>query len=147
MHELLRHFNLCPPAGPAQDVYTLHFDGQPSVHIVHRVKEGQVDLMCQAGKFDKQKNAASLMELLELNRPGHMPDAVLTLNRGSGAVISYARQQLATLDLKRLTQLLECVRKKSQAAARCLNTSPSRNVPAGSAALSRNVRLLNKEAR
>lgn len=117
MQDLFRQLDCDAPVDDAHDVYTLHFEGEPPIHVV-RADAQSLDVICEAGLLDWRDAGDALPALLELNGFDRAPFApCVALDRRSGILVVRARQPLATLDAAALIALLQCVRTKAQAVA------------------------------
>lgn len=116
MNALLRHYDLALPAHQEQEVYSLHFDGKPSVHFVKTPKGDRVDILVEADTLPTLHAADKLLRLLALNacHPcGHT--AAVSVQPPSGAVLVWSRQRWATLDLADAANLVQTMLDKSDA--------------------------------
>jgi hypothetical protein len=124
MNGVMKHANIAPPDNEPHEVYTLHFDGQASVHFICR--DGRnVDVVSEVGKLPSQQAVDQLIKLLALNRfnDADFPASV-TIHRDTGTLLVWNRQRLCTLDVTALMHVMEAVRLKTAAALRAIG-SPS----------------------
>lgn len=114
---LLRELRLDMPAGPPQEVYSLHFDGQPSLHLIGRFDAAHVDILTEATQLREPPEAEALMALLELNTLEPRTSAVTTimLHRPSRTLIIGLRQAKETMDARALRQGVDTVRRRAEA--------------------------------
>lgn len=121
MHALLRHSGIAIPAGDAHEVYSLHFDGEPDVHLIGRAPCRTLEIACEAGSLAMPADSGKLMTLLEMNRCDGMQYPVsIAADRSSGAVLVWTLREFAGLDVAAALQLVQDVRQKSAMVRRVL---------------------------
>lgn len=139
MDALLRHYDLALPAHREQEVYSLHFDGKPSVHFVKAPKEGRVDVLAEVDTLPNLSAADKLLHLLALNACNASDHTVaVSVQQPSGAVLVWSRQCWTVLDLAGAVSLVQSVLDKSDAVREALRKQSARPVQC-SAALGRSL--------
>jgi hypothetical protein len=137
MAAVVAHLGLAPLPGPAQDVYTVHFEDKRALHVID-TKDGHLDVMGEAGRLVNLKDADTLLDLLALNT-GRC-QAGVTVHRSTGVVVVWGRRLRAQLDVAGLVQLLQASRQQACAAHQRLGKPVVRAPQYSAAALSRLMR-------
>ena len=141
--QLLRDLRLDMPAGPAQEVYSLHFDGQPSVHLIGRTGAAHIDVITEAARLPQQQAAGPLLALLELNVwDDRSVTATIMVHRASRTILVGARQLRATVDVPLLKLVLEGVRRRADAVRQRLGDSSMMPGPRNADTLARMARFI-----
>lgn len=111
---LLQLLGLEVPAGGAQEVYTLHFAGEPDVHLVRRTGARCIDLVTTACELSSLKSPEILAALLELNGcDGTAFTPAVMLDRATRAVLVKVRLPEYAVDVALLRAMLDGLRKQS----------------------------------
>jgi hypothetical protein len=113
--ELLRSYGMALPDGPPQEVYILHFDSQPPVHIVSRAESAHINVLVEAGRLAAPPSVDQLLALLELNTDkiaGQV--AAVTLHRPSSTAVVWTRQPRTALNAEGLRIMLDTVRNHAE---------------------------------
>lgn len=146
MRALLKQFHLpTEQVSPSQEIYTLHFDGQPDVHLISKIGSRYIDVMTEAARLDNLKAAEPLLAVHALNGCGLTdPPVMLTVQPDSGHVIAWGRQSRQHLNLEELTRLLRQVQSQAQKVRQVLE-NPDRK-PAGKTDTAARLTLLMRQS-
>lgn len=110
------------PQCAAQEIYTLHFAGEPDVHLVRRTSSRCIDLVTTAADLENLRNAEVLAALLELNgRDESNFTPTVMLDRTTRVVLVKVRLPESVVDVALLTKMLDGVRQQSAAVRRVLS--------------------------
>lgn len=114
MSGLLAKLNIMGNGDLEQEVCTLHFDGQPDLHLINREQQ-YIDVICEVGRLPGDYSMEDLTALLELNRLEYnQPLVNVTIDTASGTVTILSRQFIHLLNVGTLSQILEVVQHKSR---------------------------------
>lgn len=106
MRELWKVMHAELPEDGQDEVYSITFANQVEVHLL-TTQPGKFDMISEAGTLLNPKAGQTLLDLLAINRP---PLAV-NVDRDSGTVMVWARQNIADVDVDSLiAQISELVK-------------------------------------
>ena len=113
--ELLLGYGMALPDGPPQEVYILHFDSQPPVHIVSSAESAHINVLVEAGRLATPPSVDQLLALLELNTDKIAGQAAtVTLHRPSSTAVVWTRQRRTALNAEGLRIMLDSVRNHAE---------------------------------
>jgi hypothetical protein len=101
MKSMWQHMDIELPETTHSEVYTLTFPSQIEVHLLHS-KAGKIDIISEAGTLQNKNSAPVMLDLLSLNHP----KLKLNVDRSSGVVMVWTRQEIDAMDMEVLPSLI-----------------------------------------